>query len=347
MNNKILEDTASESIIFVDKYKPKKLDDIIGNETIIKRLKILSTNDNMPNLILTGQSGVGKTITALCFLKEMLSKEPKRSKLSNYVLELNASDDLRKIDIIQKKVKSFIQKKSKYNIVLLDEFDNMINQTQYVLRSLMDIYSNNSKFILICNNENNIIESIKSRCLILKYNKISHKNMKMGLQKILKSEKINMSSDAIDSIIECSDGDYRKAINDLQTVITRFYDIDIITKNEVYHMLDKPYDKEIKNILNMCFQCQNIKEILPNITNLNIKKGYTLLDVINTMGNVCKDMDMEDEVKIKFIEAILHCHIKIVDGLNTLNQITGLISKLCQINMKNTSPGSLPPIIKI
>lgn len=312
--------------IYVDKYTPKTLNSIIGNVNIMNKLKVLKNRTHIPNIIIHGDTGVGKTSSMLCFLKEYI----KDGDLGHSVLELNASDDLRKIDIIKKKIISFIEKKNNHNIVLLDEFDNMMPQTQYILRSLIDNYPK-ARFILICNNLNNIIESIKSRCLILKYDLIDENSMKNGLKQIIENENISITDEAISTIIKLSNGDYRKAINDLQTVYTRFYKKEI-TGKDVYIMLDNPHTTLIKNILMKCINKDNIREILRDILNINKKKGYTLIDVINTMSDECQKLNIDDELKNDYIEKISEYHIKIIGGINTITQITGLVSELCIIS---------------
>lgn len=314
--------------IWVDKYHPTKLDDIIGHDNIIKDLKSFTKSINIPNFIITGVSGIGKTATILCFLKELLNNKLNyKYNYNDFVLELNASDDLRKIDIIKKKIKSFIQKKNLFNFVVLDEIDNMIIQTQYVLRSLMDKYINNSKFIFICNDLHNIIEPIKSRSIIINFSKLNYNSIKYGLNNIIKNENININDNALDLIINSSNGDYRKSINNLQTVYTTFQNKQISEK-DVYFILDIPHSNIIRNILHNCIKCNDFNIILQDINNLFKYKGYTLNDLIDVILQECKNIDMDTNLKIEFIQKISFTHIKIINGLSTINQLTGLISKL-------------------
>ena len=158
--------------------------------------------------------------------------------------------------------------------------------------------------------------------------------MENGLKYIIKNENINITDEAIDTIIELSGGDYRKAINDLQTVYTRFYKKKI-TDIDVYIMLDNPHTTLIKNILIKCINKHNIRDILRDIININKKKGYTLIDVINTMSDECQKLNIKDELKNDYIEKISEYHIKIIGGINTITQITGLVSELCLISNNN------------
>ena len=135
----------------------------------------------------------------------------------------------------------------------------------------------------------------------------------------------------IETIIKISEGDYRKSINDLQTVYTRFYNKNI-TEKDVYIMLDNPHTIIIKNILTKCINKKDIREILRDIIEINKKKGYTLNDVINTISDECQTLDINTDLKNDFINKISQYHIKITNGINTITQITGLVSELCIIS---------------
>ncbi|KAL1237672.1 Replication factor C subunit [Trichinella spiralis] len=105
---------------WIEKYRPTVLDDVVGNEEAVERLKVFARQGNVPNLIISGPPGTGKTTSILCLAREMLG-----SAFGNAVLELNASND-RGIDVIRNKVKMFAQQRvtlpaGKQKIVILDE----------------------------------------------------------------------------------------------------------------------------------------------------------------------------------------------------------------------------------
>ena len=95
--------------LWVDKYKPKSLDEITGNKEIIERLKIISKSRNLPNMIFSGMSGTGKTSSALCLVKEIYG-----NNFMTRVIELNASDDLRKIDVVRDRIVENVNPTSNY-----------------------------------------------------------------------------------------------------------------------------------------------------------------------------------------------------------------------------------------
>jgi replication factor C subunit 2/4 len=157
----------------------RQLTDIVGNEETVDRLKIIAEEGNMPNLIIAGPPGSGKTTSVLCLSRAMLGGAFKEA-----VLELNASDD-RGIDVVRNKIKMFAQKKvtlppGRQKLVILDEADAMTKGAQQALRRTMEIYSSTTRFALACNNSTKIIEPIQSRCAILRYSKLSDEQVRRG-----------------------------------------------------------------------------------------------------------------------------------------------------------------------
>lgn len=153
---------------WIEKYRPEFLSDVVGNGEAVSRLSAIATVGNLPNIILAGPPGIGKTTSILCLAREMLGESYK-----NAVLELNASD-ARGIDIVRNKIKMFAQKKvtlppGKHKIIILDEADSMTAAAQQALRRTMEIYSATTRFALACNNSTKIIEPIQSRYRMRKF----------------------------------------------------------------------------------------------------------------------------------------------------------------------------------
>jgi replication factor C subunit 2/4 len=308
--------------LWVDKYKPKSLDEITGNKEIIERLKIISKSRNLPNMIFSGMSGTGKTSSALCLVKEIYG-----NNFMTRVIELNASDDLRKIDVVRDRIDNFVKKKCGDKIVIFDEADSMTNQVQHTLRSIMDRYYKTTRFILICNSLSNIIESILSRCLIVKFSKLQNNEIKDRLNLIIDEEKIEYTEKGIDAICLCSRGDMRMIINNIQAV---HIGLGKVTEENVYKVVDIPHPKIVKDLIKICLQ-GDINQAIDMLSKMHIS-GYTPIDIIETIFNICSTTDLIPEIKkIKYIKKISECHIRIAEGLTTLNQLTGIIAELCSI----------------
>jgi len=310
--------------LWVDKYKPVCLNEITGNKAIIDSLKVIAKSRRLPNMVFAGNSGTGKTSSAICLVKEIYGES-----YINRIIELNASDDLRKIDVVRDRIDNFVKKKCGEKIVIFDEADNMTKQVQHSLRSIMDKYYKTTRFILICNTLSNIIESIQSRCMIVKFSKLTNIEIRERLNVIIEAENIEYTDDGIDAICLCSRGDMRIVLNNLQSVNISFGKI---TAENVYKVVDIPHPTIITNLLNMCLKNDIIGSI--NLLCDIHQCGYTPIDIIETLFQICSNTEIllnKNKKKIEYIKIISNTHILIADGLDTFNQLVGCIAQLCDM----------------
>ncbi|KAI9301465.1 P-loop containing nucleoside triphosphate hydrolase protein [Cunninghamella echinulata] len=311
---------------WVEKYRPIILKDIVGNEETVARLTSIARDGNMPNIILTGLPGIGKTTSILCLANELLGPAYKEA-----VLELNASDD-RGIDVVRNRIKAFAQKKvtlppGRHKIIILDEADSMTGGAQQALRRTMEIYSNTTRFALACNQSNKIIEPIQSRCATLRYTKLSDTQVLKRLQEICDAEKVSVTDDGLEALIFTADGDMRQAINNLQSA---FYGFGHVNSENVFKICDRPHPILIQAMLKNCAS-GNVRESVEVIRELYLK-GYSALDIITTMFRVVKSFDeLGDDLQLEFLKEIGFTHMRILDGYHSLLQLSGLVAKLCQI----------------
>ena len=236
---------------------------------------------------------------------------------------------MRKIDVVRDRIDNFVKKKCGEKIVIFDEADNMTKQVQHSLRSIMDKYYKTTRFILICNTLSNIIESIQSRCMIVKFSKLKNDEIRKRLNVIIEAEKIEYTDDGLDAISLCSRGDMRIVLNNLQSVNISFGKI---TAENVYKVVDIPHPTVITNLLNMC-----LKNDIIDATNLLCEIyqcGYTPIDIIETLFQICSNTELlqnKNKKKIEYIKIISNTHILIADGLDTFNQLVGCIAQLCDM----------------
>ena len=209
---------SEEAVMWVEKYRPKTLDEVVGLKDITESLKaFMKKPKTMPHLMLAGVPGTGKTTIALAIAHELYGQNWR-----NFTLELNASDE-RGIDTVRDRIKDF----SRYSrsgfgdipfaLIILDECDQMTGPAQTALRRIMETSSRTSRFILICNQSSKIIEPIQSRCAIFRFSRLDRQAMKEQLQYIARKEKVDLQPEAAERIVEFSEGDLRHAINALQT----------------------------------------------------------------------------------------------------------------------------------
>mgnify|MGYP003967342107 FL=1 len=201
--------------MWVEKYRPSKLSEVVGQTEIIGSLKALIKDPtDMPHLMFSGSAGVGKTTTALCISRQILGEFVKDN-----TLELNASDE-RGIGMVREKVKKFSRFAGMadipFKIIILDEADEMTSDAQTALRRIIEDTAKICRFIFIANNISKIIDPIQSRCATFKFTTISEEDIIGRLEEIAKKEKIKADKKGLKAIYDHSEGDLRHAINLMQ-----------------------------------------------------------------------------------------------------------------------------------
>ena len=202
----------------VEKYRPTNLLEIMGNDEVVARLEIFAEKGNMPNIVLCGPPGVGKTTTILAIAKHLLGDQYKEC-----VLELNASNE-RGLDVVKNRIKNFAQAQvtlasGKHKIVILDEADLMNEAAQQALKRTMETYGKTTRFCLACNNSEKIIEPIVSRCALLKFSKLSDQQILTKIKHVCQSEGIDADDEGLNSIVSSAPGKHADSHQQITTNI--------------------------------------------------------------------------------------------------------------------------------
>jgi replication factor C subunit 2/4 len=334
----IIKNKNKNYIPWVEKYRPKYISDLELNHSTLNKLNKMNTELDMPNLIITGVPGIGKTTTIQCLSRELLGKYKKGN-----ILELNASDD-RGIKAVHENIIHFCRKKlnipeleknnyCKHKIILLDEADNMTKKAQQLINNLIEKYRHTTRFAFTCNNSSDIIESIQSRCIIFRYKRLNKDQIKNKILKICDIENINYDKSGIDTIIINSQGDMRQAINCLQLTYDGYKNI---TADNVYKLCDKPHPIVIIGIFKNCYE-NKPRDALEKLKQL-WNDGFSGSDLVLSMINTIKLMDstiLPTEIKIKYLEIITKTCMIISKGIDTKLQLTSCIANLCLLNYKH------------
>lgn len=206
-----------EQLMWVEKYRPTKLEDLADQNTVKQRLKLmLEKKEQLPHLLFAGPPGSGKTTTALIIAKQILGE-----RWADYTLSLNASDE-RGIDMVRERVKTFARFVDRregvpYRIVILDESDEMSADAQTALRRIMEEAATYTRFIMVCNYSSGIIEPLQSRCAMFRFQRLGEEAVVEHLKEIAKKEKLKAPAEGVFAAIhEAAQGDLRQAINLMQ-----------------------------------------------------------------------------------------------------------------------------------
>mgnify|MGYP003386162965 CR=1 FL=1 len=295
------------SKLFIEKYKPHKIDDLILDDTVCIKIKQIIKLKKITNLILTGDTGVGKTATIGCIVKSLYTK-----KYYDNILELNACDE-RGIKFVHETITNFCKTVANYDpdgthhkLLILDEANNLTLKAQKIIGFIMEKYKN-TKFIFTCNNTFDIIDSIQSRCLTITLNNIpEHKSIKK-FEFICKTENIIYSHEALIYLYNKCQQDIRKTINMIELIHKSNVDLTIQNINIIYNLpsIEAVEDLIIKNIK------KNIKETMTIVKQFN-ENGYyptdILLYIIDHLKNKQIDNTLKNEdIRILIIETLIEC----------------------------------------
>ncbi|KAL2722294.1 replication factor C subunit 5 [Vespula squamosa] len=316
---------TSTNLPWVEKYRPKKLEELISHEEILKTIKKFIDENQLPHLLLYGPPGTGKTSTILACAKQLY----KPAQFNSMVLEMNASDD-RGIGIVRGQILNFASTgtmyRSGFKLIILDEADAMTNDAQNALRRIIEKYTENVRFCIICNYLGKIIPALQSRCTKFRFGPLQSDQILPRLNDVIKQENLKVTDDGKQALMTLCGGDMRKVLNILQSTWLAFGSV---TEETVYSCVGHPLPVDIKNIANWLLN-ESYELSYCKIQDLKIKKGLALQDILTELHLFVHKIEFPDYILINLVIKMAEIEKRVAVGCSEAVQLNALVAAFHQ-----------------
>jgi len=306
---------------WVEKYRPNKLEELISHEDIINTIQRFVGENRLPHLLFYGPPGTGKTSTILAVAKQLYS--PKQ--FGSMVLELNASDE-RGIGIVREQILSFASTrtifKSGFKLIILDEADAMTNYAQNALRRVIEKFTENARFCIICNYLSKIIPALQSRCTRFRFGPLTPEQMTPRLELVIRQEAVNVTEDGKKALVTLGSGDMRKVLNILQSTSMAY---DVVNEENVYLCVGHPPKADIANMVNWMLN-ESFSKAYEKIMELKTAKGLALTDIITEVHHYVHRIDFPSHVRIHLLSKLADIEYRLACGVNDKMELGALMS---------------------
>jgi replication factor C small subunit len=315
------ETVPGRGTIWVEKYRPQTLDDVAGHDDITARLQSYIERNDLPNLLFSGQAGIGKTTCAVAIAKELYG-----DSWRSHFLELNASDE-RGIDVVRDQIKNFARHDPgavDFQVIFLDEADSLTSDAQAALRRTMEQFSDKTRFIMSCNYSSKIIDPIQSRCAVFRFGPIPDDAVAEYVSYVADEEGIETTDDGIEALVYAADGDMRKAINALQAAAVMGEQVD---EESVFVITSTARPEDIKEMVGHAID-GDFTRARSILDELLTERGMAGGDIIDQLHRSIWEFELDDEDAVRVLERVGEADFRITEGANERVQLEAMLASL-------------------
>jgi replication factor C small subunit len=309
-------------MMWTEKYRPTRLDDLVDQETTKERLSLLLEKKNeLPHLLFAGPPGSGKTTTALIIARQLLGEN-----WNDYTMSLNASDE-RGIDMVRERVKTFARYADRragvpFRLIILDEADTMTSDAQTALRRIMEESSGYTRFLLICNYTSGIIEPLQSRCAIFRFKRLGEQAVVTHLGAIAKREKLKVEGRGVlEAVYEATQGDLRQAINLLQAAGAS----GVLDLDKVAAVAGTSVRARTAEIIGLAIE-GNFAAARTKMLELTRVYGVPERDFLRFANEAANALELDDPASV--IRILAEYDFRLVEGAQPELQLTAMLAEL-------------------
>ncbi|KAJ4475058.1 P-loop containing nucleoside triphosphate hydrolase protein [Lentinula aciculospora] len=318
-NNDFLQSELNENLPWVEKYRPVTLDDVVSHKDITTTIEKFIEMNRLPHLLFYGPPGTGKTSTILAVARRIYGVDYRKQ-----ILELNASDD-RGIDVVREQIKQFAETRTLFSkgfkLIILDEADMMTQAAQAALRRVIEQYTKNVRFCIICNYVNKITPAIQSRCTRFRFSPLPIAEVEKRINVVVETENVKLSEDGKKALLKLSKGDMRRALNVLQACHAAY---DITTETEIYNCTGNPHPSDIEIIVKSMLS-DEFTTAHQLISTLKIERGLALQDLLSGVYEYIETVELKPHARIYLLDHLATTEYRLSTGGSEKIQMSALL----------------------